>query len=338
MSHRFRMGKSQVLVVGSGITVALLLSASFPPTVAWGQGASDQEEMTADEFDQMFNEYSNWGRWGSDDELGALNLVTPEKRREAATLIRSGISVSLSHNPMTEEAPDNNPVPFEHVMREGLRTDTYRFSYHGYGISHIDALCHYSYKDMMYNGIPTSASTERGCSKLGIEHLKDGVVTRGVLIDIPRLRGVPYLDPSVPIYVEDIEAWERMAGVTVSAGDTLLLRVGRWARRAELGPWFPRDAIAGFHTSVGPWIRERDVAVVGSDASTDVQPSLVEGMRLPLHNFLIAGLGITMLDNMDLEALAETAARENRWEFMVTIGPIPVTGGTGSPVNALAVF
>ena len=318
---------------------AFFLGASLMPTVACSQDtASALELMTAVEFDQMFTQYSNWGRWGEDDQLGALNLITPEKRRQAASLVRSGVSVSLSHNPMTEDAPDNNPVPFEHVMGEGLRTDTYSFRYHGYGISHIDALCHFSHNDMMYNGIPTSASTEQGCGKLGIEHLKDGVVTRGVLIDIARLKGVPYMDPSVPIYVEDLEAWEEMSGVKVSPGDVLLLRVGRWARRDDLGPWFPRDAIAGFHTSVGPWFKERDVAVVGSDASTDVQPSGVEGMRLPLHTFLIAGLGITMLDNMDLEALAETAARENRWEFMVTIGPIPVTGGTGSPVNALAIF
>ena len=318
---------------------AFFLCASLAPTVACSQDSVPAlQHMTAAEFDEMFKAHSNWGRWGEDDQLGALNLVTAEKRRQAAALVRSGVSVSLSHNPMTEEALDNSPVPFEHVMGEGLRTDTYRFRYHGYGLSHIDALCHFSHNDMMYNGVPTNASTEKGCSKLGIEHLKDGVVARGVLIDIARLKSVPYMDPSVPIYVEDIEAWEEMAGVTVAAGDVLLLRVGRWARRDAVGPWFPRDAIAGFHTSVGPWLKARDVAVIGSDASTDVQPSGVEGMRLPLHTFLIAGLGITMLDNMDLEALAETAARENRWEFMVTIAPIPVTGGTGSPVNVLAIF
>ena len=320
-----------------GMVVATVVVTSLAPSVANSQ-ESALRPMTPEEFDQMFTQHSNWGRWGDDDQLGALNLITPDKRRQAASLVRTGVSVSLSHNPMTEEAPDNSPVPFEHVMGEGLRTDTFRFRYHGYGVSHIDALCHYSHHDMMYNGIPTTASTEEGCGKLGIEHLKDGVVTRGVLIDIARLKGVPYMDPSVPIYVEDIEAWEEKSGVRVSAGDVLLLRVGRWARREAVGPWFPRDAIAGFHASVGPWLKERDVAVVGSDASTDVQPSGVEGMRLPLHSFLIAGLGVTILDNMDLEALADTAARENRWEFMVTIGPIPVTGGTGSPVNALAIF
>ena len=282
---------NKILAIGSVLTAALLFGACLSDTTPPGQDtASDPTPMTEAEFDQMFDDHSNWGRWGTDDQLGALNLVTPEHRRQAAALVRTGVSVSLSHNPMTEEAPDNSPVPFEHVMGESLRTDAYRFSYHGYGISHIDALCHYAHRGMLYNGIPTSASTEQGCGKLGIEHLKDGVVTRGVLIDVARLKGVPYMDPSVPIYVEDIEAWEEMAGVRVSAGDTVLLRVGRWARRAELGPWFPRDAIAGFHASVGPWIKARDVAVVGSDASTDVQPSGVEGMRLPLHTFLIAGL------------------------------------------------
>ena len=141
-----------------------------------------------------------------------------------------------------------------------------------------------------------------------------------------------------PIYVEDIEAWERQAGVTVSAGDVIFVYTGRWARREALGPWSVSGNSAGLHASVIPWIKERDVAFVGSDAATDVMPSMVEGIGQPLHTFLIAGLGSNIFDNMDLELLAETAARLNRWEFMLTAGPIPVTGGTGSPLNPIAVF
>ena len=126
--------------------------------------------------------------------------------------------------------------------------------------------------------------------------------------------------------------------MTVSAGDVILVYTGRWARREALGPWEVSGNSAGLHASVIPWIKERDVAFVGSDAVTDVMPSLVEGITLPLHTFLIAGLGSNIFDNMDLEALAETAARLNRWEFMLTAGPIPVTGGTGSPLNPIAVF
>ena len=144
------------------VAAAMFAVGGLMPSVASSQeSAPALLPMTAAEFDRMFDQHSNWGRWGKDDQLGALNLVTPERRRHAASLVRSGVSVSLSHNPMTVEAPDNSPVPFEHVMGEGLRTDTYRFRYHGYGLSHIDALCHFAHKDMMYNGISTSASTEQ---------------------------------------------------------------------------------------------------------------------------------------------------------------------------------
>ena len=318
------------------MTGLLVLGACF--SSATGQDPSEREPRNVDEFNQMFEELSNWGRWGDDDQLGAVNLITPEKRRGAALLVSSGISVSLSHNPMTDEAVDNPAGSFEHTMAENRRSDTLRFRYHGYAVSHIDALCHFQHNGMLFNGVPTSASTADGCGQLGIENLKNGLITRGILLDFPRLKGVPYLDPSTAIYTEDIEAWEAEAGVEVSAGDVIFVYTGRWARRAELGPWEVGDGAAGLHASVVPWIKSRDVAIVGSDAATDVIPSLVDGINLPVHTLVIASLGMNILDNMDLEALAETARSENRWEFMLTVGPIPVSGGTGSPVNALAVF
>ncbi len=290
------------------------------------------------EFDAMFQEINNWGRWGADDELGTMNLITPEKTIEAAALVQSGITVSLSHNPMPDPEVDNPDRSFNHTMGRSLRSDTYEFTYHGYSVSHIDSLCHFIWNDRLYNDVPPTASTPEGCGKLGIENLKQGIVTRGILLDFPRLKGVAYLEPQTPIYVEDIEAWEEMAGVTVSPGDVIFVRTGRWARRAELGPWQVSGNSAGLHASVLPWIKERGVAFVGSDAATDVMPSLVEGVTQPVHTMLIAGFGTNIFDNMDLEALAETAARENRWEFMLTAGPIPVEGGTGSPLNPIAVF
>ena len=138
--------------------------------------------------------------------------------------------------------------------------------------------------------------------------------------------------------MEDIEAWEEQAGVKVSPGDAIFVRTGRWARRAALGPWQVSGNSAGLHASVLLWIKERGVAFVGSDAATDVMPSMVEGVVQPVHTMLIAGFGTNIFDNMDLEALAETAAQENRWEFLLTAGPIPVVGGTGSPLNPIAVF
>jgi kynurenine formamidase len=233
----------------------------------------------------------------------------------------------------------DNPSPFEHTMNPGLFMDTYKVSYHGYAHSHIDALCHILYKDLTYNGYPRAeVNTEKGCTKLGIDNLKNGVVTRGILIDIPRLKNVPYLEPGTAIYAEDLEAWEKKAGVKVSSGDAVLVRTGRWARREKLGPWNVAQSAAGVHASVAPWFKARGVAFAGSDAALDVTPSLVEGTNLPVHTLFINAMGIHLLDNQDLEALSATTAKLNRWEFMLTIAPVPVTGGTGFPLNALATF
>ena len=319
----------------AAIAGAALVYAQAPAAAPAGERRFPRN---AEEFDQMFQQVKNWGRWGADDQKGSANLVTDAKRREAAALVKSGISVSLAHNPLTEAA-DDNPSPFEHTMNRGFTTDTYRVSYHGYAHSHIDALCHILYKNQTYNGYSREEiNTEKGCTKLGIDHLKNGVVTRGILIDIPRLKKLPYLEPGTPVYVEDLEAWEKMAGVRVGSGDAIFLRTGRWARRAALGPWRVGQTEAGFHASVAPWIKARGVAFVGSDDAQDVTPSMVEGVNLPVHTLLLTGLGINLLDNQDLEAVAETAAKLKRWDFMLTLAPVPATGGTGFPVNAIATF
>jgi len=314
---------------------ALLLALSASWLV---QGPASRAPRNAAEFDELFQKVSNWGRWGKDDQLGSVNLVTAEKRKQAAALVKTGQTVSLAHNPLTERAEDNNN-PFEHTMLRGNNMDRYAVSYHGYAHSHIDALCHFLYKEQTYNGFARAdVNTDKGCVKLGIDNLKNGIVTRGVLIDIPRLRGVEYLEPGTAIYAEDVEAWEKKAGVKIGSGDAILLRTGRWARRAKVGPWNVAQSAAGFHASIATWIKARNVAIVGSDAGEDVTPSQVEGVALPVHTLLITGMGINLLDNHDLEAVAEAASRLNRWEFMITIAPVPVTGGTGFPVNTLATF
>jgi len=318
------------------IAICALTAAVAMPSLS-GQ-SEPRPPRNAEEFDQLFHQVSNWGRWGKDDQLGSVNLVTTAKRKQAMTLVKTGESVSLAHNPMTERAEDNNN-PFEHTMLRGNSMDRYAVSYHGYAHSHIDALCHILYKDQTYNGYPRAeVNTEKGCTKLGIDNLKNGVITRGVLVDIPRLKGVDFLEPGTPIYVEDLEAWEKKAGVKTSSGDAVLIRTGRWARRAKVGPWAVGQNAAGLHASVAPWFKARGVALVGSDAAEDVTPSRVEGVALPIHTLFITAMGITLLDNQDLEALGAAAARLNRWEFMLTIAPVPVTGGTGFPLNALAVF
>jgi kynurenine formamidase len=323
------------------LAVTFALSLVFRPTPApaeQGAPAASRAPRNAEEFDALFQHVKNWGRWGADDQLGSANLVTPATRKRAVALAREGLTVSLAHNPLTEKA-DDNASPFEHTMNPGFTTDTYRVSYHGYAHSHIDALCHIPYKNQTFNGYSReTVNTEKGCTKLGIDNLKQGIVTRGILLDIPTLKGMPYLEPGTAVYQEDVEAWEKKAGVKVGPGDAILLRTGRWARREKLGPWPVGRSAAGFHASIATWLKERGVAFVGSDAASEVVPTLVDGVNLPVHTLVITALGINILDNQDLERLSETAARLKRWEFLLTINPVPVTGGTGSPLNTLAVF
>ena len=319
-----------------------------PPAYVPPEFTPESRDLGQADIERMMEELSNWGRWGPDDQLGAANLITPQKRLEALALATEGITVSLAHRVIKEEA-DDVPRPFGHSMLGvpdptgepsffGGVSDNYNVSYHGYSHSHIDSLCHILYKGRMYNGVSHDTITEDGCSHASIVNLQGGIVTRGVLLDFPRLKGVPYLEPGTPIYVEDIEAWEEMAGVTVQPGDAIFVRTGRWARRAEMGPWNISQNAAGLHASTMPWVKSRDVSFMGSDAALDVVPSLVEDVNLPVHLITIVALGVDLFDNQDLEALAETAASLNRWEFTLMAAPLAVENGTGSPINALAIF
>ncbi len=308
----------------------------------------ESRELDQADIERLMDELSNWGRWGADDQLGAANLITPEKRLEAMGLATEGITVSLAHRVLQDEA-DDVPLPFGRRMLGvpdeavasaffGGVSDNYQVSYHGYSHSHIDSLCHILHKGQMYNGVSQDTITEAGCSNASIVNLQGGIVTRGVLLDIPRLKGVPYLEPGTPIYTEDLDAWEEMAGVTVQPGDAIFIRTGRWARRADVGPWTISENAAGLHASTMPWFKSRDVSFLGSDAALDVVPSLVEDVRLPVHLLTIVAMGVDLFDNQDLEALAETAASLNRWEFTLVASPLAVETGTGSPINALAIF
>ena len=315
----------------------------MPPTVS-----PESRDLTRADIERMMEELSNWGRWGADDQLGAANLITPAKRLEAIATVTEGITVSLEHLLLTETAPDV-PQPFQRRVLTvpeataepdffGAVSDNYSISYHGYSHSHVDSLCHIFYKGKMYNGKDQSTVTEAGCATNSIANLQGGIVTRGVLIDIPLLKGVDYLEPGTPIYQEDLEAFEEMTGVVVRPGDAVFVRTGRWARRAALGPWVVAQGAAGLHASAMPWIKARDVAFLGSDVASDVVPSQIEGVQLPVHQLTIVAMGVDLFDNQDLEAVAETAARLNRWEFLVVAAPLAVEGGTGSPVNVLAIF
>jgi kynurenine formamidase len=291
------------------------------------------------DYERWKKELSNWGRWGKDDQIGALHLITPAKRKQAAALVKEGFSVSMAGDADTVKAVDN-PNPYELKMLT-IGSDQIAVNYHGIAHTHLDSLAHINDNGVFFNGYKPDPDQvlKRGHEKNSIHNVKNGILTRGVLIDIPRLKGVPYLEPGTPIYVEDLEAWEKKAGVKVSAGDALFVRTGVWARRKALGPWLRGRAeggrSAGLDPSVIPWLKQRDIAILGSDHPQYVSPSNLRGA---VHDFALLYLGVHLFDNCDLEALADAAAARNRWEFLLTAAPLPIVGGTGSPVNPIATF
>jgi kynurenine formamidase len=317
--------------------VAAILVALW---MAPGLGAQ-QSVLSMAQVDKWMSELSNWGRWGKDDQRGTLNLMTPEIRKEALKLVREGVSVSLAHTIEKAPAPDN-PRPLGQAMTldtAGHAMDLYTIWYHGSVITHIDSLCHYSFQGKIYNGFDRSNIKEGpGCPQNGVENQKNGIMTRGILVDMPLMKNVPYLEPGTAVTASDLEAWEKFAGLKIRAGDALFLRTGRWAQRAQKGPWNVAASAAGFHASVLPWLKQRDVALLGNDAVTDVQPSGVEGSPRPIHQVAIVAMGLPLVDVMDLEAIAKESAARKRWEFLLTAAPVPVLGGTGFPLNPIATF
>ena len=296
--------------------------------------------VTPAEYERWKKELSNWGRWGKDDQRGALNLITPAKRRQAAALVKEGVSVSLAHDVDTEKAIDN-PEPYSHQM-VAIGADKFAVQFHGVAHTHLDSLAHINEDGVFYNGYKPDPDVvmKSGHARNSIHNVKTGIFTRGILIDIARLKGVPYLEPGTAIYPEDIEAWEKMAGVKVGPGDAVFIRTGRWAQRAKTGPFdvSRTGRRAGPSASVIPWLKQRDVALLGSDVPPSLAPTDVPGTTGTVHDFALVYLGVHLFDNCDLESLAEAAAARKRWEFLLTVAPLPIRVGTGSPVNPIATF
>jgi kynurenine formamidase len=290
-------------------------------------------------LDRWMQEVSNWGRWGNDDQAGTVNLITPAKRKTAAALIREGVTVSLSSDTDTAKSADN-PLPFGHEMLPNpmFGMDIYTMRYHNQVTTHLDALSHMYAGGKMYNGFTQDQVTARGAQKLAVTAYKNGLVSRGILMDIPQLKGVKYLDPGTAVMPADFEAWEKRAGFRVGAGDIVLVRTGHWARRAGKGPWDTEQPTAGMHPSCARWFKQRDVAAIGSDTHGELMPSVVAGAPFPLHQLLIVAMGMPMFDNCDLEALSAAALSRKRWAFFFTAAPLAVPGGTGSPLNPIAIF
>ena len=303
------------------------------------------------EFDQLFDSVKNWGRWGASDTKGTLNYITPDHVRQAAGLVRTGRSISLSL-PVNKIAGPDNPNPAIHYMATGHDTDissgSLRFAtdflgmqFHGDCHTHIDALCHIAYRGQLYNGRPADLVTTTGAEAFDITEYAQGVVGRGVLLDIPRLRGVPWLEPGTAVTRAELEAAERAQGVHLDEGDLLVYRTGHNRRRTELGPWdngYSGAGKAGLHVDAISLMHERHVAGFLPDGDGEAVPSTVEGMLYPIHPLQITAMGMLASDSLDLEDLAEACAAEHRWEFMVVLAPLRIPRATGSPFNPIAVM
>lgn len=328
------LGLATLAVVGAAVSVSL--AARFQGEAA---RSGSRPEVTRAEYDRWKTEHSNWGRWGRDDTLGAINLVTASKRQQAAALVKEGITVSLSVDADFQKGP-NGVVPYEKIQTSVGPTgagDRLNITYHGNNVTHMDAFGHRFFDGKMYNGFSWEELTKEGSDKTeSIHDVRNGVLTRGILIDIPRLKGVDYLEPGTRIYVEDIEAWEKKARVKASAGDALLIRTGRWRFEKKNGG--PGKTFAGLDPSVIPWLKKRDIAIIGGEDSHDATPPLPGLPPLAVHDFCLVALGVHTLDNGNFDAVADTAAARKRWEFMLVMAPLAIPGGTGSPFNPIAVF
>ena len=293
---------------------------------------------TRDEALSYLRDRRNWGRWGADDQRGAVNLITPEKRIRAASLVRSGRSVSLSRDLPTVPGR-GNPMPATHWLRvmENAVIDHIGIGYHGYVTTHVDALCHVWDEAGMWNGRdPGIEVTSQGARFGAIQHWRDGITTRGVLLDVPKFRGDPSVTIERPVHGYELEAIAKAQSVTVEPGDALVVYSGREAWQAANPSWSGyRPPSPGLHASCLPFVREHDVAVLAWDLM-DAAPNEY-GLAWTINGAIFA-YGVALVDNALLQPLAEACAEEGRYEFMLTFAPLPVVGGTGSPVNPIALF
>lgn len=335
------------LVGFAGLVAAAVAGVAGAQERGGGQGRASAprttrraRDLTDDELDALFERCSNWGRWGADDERGTLNYVTPEKRRAAAQLVVTGETVSLGRDiSKTQSKVDGRPVQHMVMYNGGgvAVSDYFSMAPHGMTITHLDALSHFSYKDQLYNGRSRSSTMSADGARWGsIQAMKDGIFTRGVLLDVAAARGVRWYEPDEYVTAADLEAAEQRQNVRVGSGDVLLVRSGMERMEQELGiqDIYPR---AGFHAECAEWMHRREVAVYGGDCIEKL-PYPSERFPSAMHMLALVAMGLPILDWPALTPLAEACERMQRYDFLITMAPIRLPGGTSSPVNPLAVF
>jgi kynurenine formamidase len=338
------MRRKLALMVVGGVLLGWVLGISQRPATGQTKTAAT---VTPEEYLKWKDQFKTWGRWGADDQRGRTNLITAAKILSAVKLVKAGLVISIAH-PVPQQADAEVPAgAVFHRTTNGISatgtTDNYQVSYHGLALSHMDSFCHFFADGKMYNGfsVADNITPETGCKKDGVMVWKDGIVTRAVLYDMPQLKGVDWIEPGTPVTRADLEAWEKKSGVKAGPGDIILLYTGRWKRRAAKGP--VPGVVAGYYADVVPWIHEREVSFIGHDFNIDWNPRPGWGpeqgiVANPIHIAVLNWMGVNIIENLDMEQAVVTARRLKRYEFMLTFAPIPVEGGTGSPINPLAVF
>lgn len=291
-----------------------------------------------------FRSLSNWGRWGAEDQRGTLNLIDDRKRASAAALIRRGVTVSCSRV-LSPSAPGSGVLHFMTASGEGAPShgaggaaDWFGLQIHG-PTTHVDALSHVFWEGHVYNGVSANRiRTSTGAGVGSVELLADGVVSRGVLLDIPLAQGRSWLEPGEPILPDALDTCAAAQGVELSPGDVLLVRTGHDRHRAVDPALDASDDAPGLHADCLPWLYERSIAVLGSDAANDVLPSGYDELALPIHTVGMVAMGLWLIDKLWLEDLARQCTTALRWDFFFLAAPLRLKRATGSPVNPIAVF
>lgn len=305
------------------------------------------EKMTRADFQRLYNKLRSRPPWGPADRGGALNYLTPATMLAAVGAVKLGRSVSLA-SPIEYRVTADNPKPARHKMTKtgdtapsgglSFAMDQIDMNIHGDADTHIDALSHVIYDGRLYNNRPADIVSDTGAAELSIAAAADGIVGRGVLLDVPRARGVPWLEPGDHVTVDDLAATVRDQQVQVGEGDLVFVRVGHRLRRFQLGPWDAADARAGLHPAVMEYLADRKIALLGSDGNNDTAPSAVPGVDFPVHVLAIAALGVHLIDYLNLDLLAPICAEFRQWSFLCVIAPLRLALATGSPVNPLAIL
>jgi kynurenine formamidase len=325
---------------------------------------------TEQEWRAVSDRVRNWGRWGKDDEIGTLNLITPAKVKEAAACVKQGKTFALGVNfdaygPQGAHGFRRNPIHLmsvdggdrdmaEHLRGWGGATEAQMAGMYDAGLMRFnddfimmplqaatqwDALSHVYYDNQLYNGYPAGAVTSFGATKCSIDKVDvKGIASKAILLDVAQARGVPHLAPNTPIMPSDLEGVEKKEGVRVSEGDIVLVRTGWWSvflANREAESW--THGSPGVHWTVAEWLHSRGAASIASDnIAVEVSAADVPGVTLPFHLLAIRDMGMMLGEMWDFEALSKDCAADGQYEVQLVAPPLRVTGAVGSPINPIA--